>query len=235
MIETMLALSTEIPPKNGNIILLLDMAQLKDTSGNNAVVSAPAVTVDNSILINGKATAKISNKTNVFTVTLPRPYDFQIMDWTIEWSMRYMGDVISDTEWVTSMWLSKLNDLNNGMLCRFGTTPYSNNLTATTNTSQSSLIGFNKTAAREKITHFSLQKQNGVIYIFINGVRRQVTLNSITRDFITPTNVTDLNAVQKLTLGYINAGTVAPVGNLGNVRITDVAKYSGSTYTVQPF
>lgn len=209
----------------GDPWMLFDVNSLTDLMGTGATGAVTSATQDNTYLIDGEPSLKITGTGNL-TINLAQLFDSTIPEWTLEWSSRLnvvtggyslLMRLMNATTYTFAQRTSDAGfgaRIQNGTV--FGTTTDCWNLPLS-NASRNGVL-----------TRYAAQKRNGRITMYVDGVATKLangTGSSYTaNDFPAGAGVVNND---RLIIGLL-------AQNISHIRLSKFARYS-STYTPKPF
>lgn len=226
-----------IPQPTGDVLFLYDPGTSKDEiSGNVCIALSGGAAVDNTFLIDNKATLKFTAAGQQGLITFPTSINLEALtEWTVEWSSRPTTFL---TSYVTELFMDLTVSQGYPIGCRWGDGGYGNRLQfnisnwANNNIGQPPIV---KTDVTNKINRWAMVFKGGQLRIYKDGVKQLLafgTSNTYAQDYIGKTQA--FPTVTRMYLGYFNSVNQAFAGNMGRIRISNFARYLGN-YTPVAF
>lgn len=218
-----------------------DPAFLYDPETNSDLLgSKPTIlrrantTVDTNYLIDDHPTVRLGTANAGIQVTFQTPFNFNIPEWTIEWSSRI--EAIGTYYFTELLFIASNGDF---LGCRWTDGGYNSMLQmsvgswANNNTNWRALT---KTAVLGVLKRYALIYKDGVIRFYVDGVMQELmngTAGTGAKQmfFVPPVN---LVAYANMYIGYQGSVNGSYTGNVGRVRLSNYARYTGN-YTPEPF
>lgn len=240
MLESLLSTNQIAQPPDLTPIFLFDPETNTDLINNNATVTTSGATVDTAYLIDGHPTVKLTATTNYLLISIPTPIELDVGDLTVEWSCRatsFQADKY-DGEF------TGLTTTSKNFAVRWTDTGYGRLLQTIIGGVVSAATFWRIQPPKENVAgalrRMAIVFKGGIITIFKDGYPQQITNwddagNASKR--VTQANFpkeTGLGRLSSIRLGYVGTNNPAAPSNLGRIRISNYARYTGA-YTPAPF
>lgn len=209
----------------GDPWMLFDVNSMTDLMGTGATGVRTSATTDETYLIDGEPTLKITGTGNL-TISLAQLFDSTIPEWTLEWSSRLnvttgtYANLMRLQSATVLTFAQRTSDAGFGARIQQGTV-----FSAATDCWNLPLTNASRNGV---LTRYAAQKRNGRITMYVDGVATKLangTGSSYTaNDFPAGAGVVNND---RLIIGLL-------AQNISHIRLSKFARYS-STYTPKPF
>lgn len=228
------------PKIDPNVLFVYDPATNTDlVTGLTCGTKLGATAADSAVLIDGQPTVKLATTAQGVTIAFPTPINLDAMtEWTIEWSS--LPTSINASYANELNLLDAANTASNYVGCRWPDGGFANALQFTLNGYGNTstcwrALSVTKTVALNKISRYAMVFKNNRMTVYRDGVLLTVTNgtsgNGTSQTFIN--KIQQNNPHTKMFIGWANSTYVSTVGNVGRVRISNIARYDGN-YTPAP-
>lgn len=208
----------------GDPWLLFDVNSMTDLMGTGATGVRTSATQDDTYLIDGEPSLKITGTGNL-TINLAQVFDSTIPEWTLEWSSR-LNVVTSGYALLlrlqnatTYTFVQRTSDAGFGLRIQQGT--------ILTNAASLWNLPLSNASRNGVLTRYAAQKRNGQITMFVDGKATKMA-NGVTTNYTADNFPAGAGVVNndRLIIGLL-------AQNISHIRLSKFARYA-TEYTPKP-